>query len=247
MQLHPIRHDTVDSTNERALFAIAEGSARHGDLHLARAQTAGRGRRGRRWHDEPGASVLASVVLLPGAPLRHVEALTMAAGLAVLRTVRALGLAAAELDWPNDLVVHGAKLAGILVESRGYQPDHPHHVVGVGLNVAQREFPAELTAERSVTSLALEGLAPSREDVEARLALELGGALEEAIEDPDGIAGAYLEATGLIGREVEVRCGATSLLGRLRALDLEQGLAVETDGGVTWLALAHIGGVAARD
>jgi BirA family biotin operon repressor/biotin-[acetyl-CoA-carboxylase] ligase len=110
-------------------------------VHVATGQTAGRGRLGRRWESASGAGLFLSLVLLPSeaphpaaltpphpAALTppHPAALTMSAGLALLAAVHALGLAAAELDWPNDLVVPlraaRAKLAGILVEARGLDP-----------------------------------------------------------------------------------------------------------------------------
>jgi len=176
MQFRRIEHDVVDSTNERAFAALADGSALHGDAHCARQQLVGRGRRGARWASERDVGVYVSVVLTPSAPL-HPAALTMAGGLAVFDLARELGVAGARLKWPNDLVVDGegldaelgAKLAGVLVETRGLDPERPHYVLGVGVNVRQREFAPELVAERAVTSLLLCGVDVEVLDARERL------------------------------------------------------------------------------
>lgn len=99
-------------------------------LIAAEEQTAGRGRRGRRWHSAPGAGVTFSLGRRIRRPAREFAALSLVAGVAAARALRALGVHGASLKWPNDLVVDGAKLGGILVESRssGYA------VIGIGIN-----------------------------------------------------------------------------------------------------------------
>ncbi|HVS19810.1 MAG TPA: biotin--[acetyl-CoA-carboxylase] ligase, partial [Planctomycetota bacterium] len=118
-----LHHEIVDSTNERAFAALAAGTALHGDVHVARGQTAGRGRRGARWVSSAGEGLFASLVLLPAPPAPPAPAITMFAGLALLDALHELGLVRARLKWPNDVVVGDAKLGGCLVESRGFQPD----------------------------------------------------------------------------------------------------------------------------
>jgi BirA family biotin operon repressor/biotin-[acetyl-CoA-carboxylase] ligase len=249
--LRVFRHGVVDSTSERAFAALASGAARDGDVHVAAGQTAGRGRLGRRWESAHGEGLFLSLVLLPArtphpAALTppHPAALTMAAGLALLAAVRALGLATAELDWPNDLVVPSpdatrAKLAGILVEARGFDPGRPHAVVGVGLNVRQRAFSPELASERPVTSLALCGL-----DVTVDAALDavlatLPGRLELACTAPERVAADFARASGLVGRLVRVVHGRAEERGRLVALSLA-GLELSgEDGRRTRVALEH--------
>ena len=175
-----IRHGVTDSTSLRAFAALEEGTAAHGDVHLASAQTEGHGRLGREWSSPPGGDLYASVVLLPPAPGFDPVGLTMAVGLGVLRGLERLGGADLSLKWPNDVVdARGAKLAGVLVESRGLQTSAPHYVAGFGVNVTRREFPAELVKERPVTSLALCGV-----ETDAERALE--GVLDEL--EASGIA-----------------------------------------------------------
>lgn len=99
-------------------------------LLAAEEQTAGRGRRGRRWHSAPGAGITFSLGLRVRRPVRELAALSLVAGVAVARALHALGVGAVRLKWPNDLVVDGAKLGGILVETRSGS----HAVIGIGLN-----------------------------------------------------------------------------------------------------------------
>ncbi|HEY2336994.1 MAG TPA: biotin--[acetyl-CoA-carboxylase] ligase [Burkholderiales bacterium] len=102
-------------------------------LLVADEQTAGRGRRGRRWIGAPGASLSFSLARRLRRPLRELAALSLVAGVAAARALRALG-APAELKWPNDLVASGGKLGGILVETRAAGRE-TLAVVGIGINL----------------------------------------------------------------------------------------------------------------
>jgi BirA family biotin operon repressor/biotin-[acetyl-CoA-carboxylase] ligase len=102
-------------------------------LLAAEEQTAGRGRRGRRWHSAPGAGLTFSLARTMQRPLRELSGLSLVAGVAAVRALRALGVGRAALKWPNDLVVDGAKLGGILVESRGANGT-VRAVIGIGIN-----------------------------------------------------------------------------------------------------------------
>jgi BirA family biotin operon repressor/biotin-[acetyl-CoA-carboxylase] ligase len=227
LQLRIHRHDLVDSTSERAFAELAAGRARDLDLHVARGQSAGRGRRGRSWHSASGEGLYASLVLLPRQPIAPV-ALTLAGGLALLDAARALFAGAGRadpglhLEWPNDLAVAGAKLAGVLVETRGLDPARPHYVVGLGLNVAQRAFPAELRAERAVTSLALCGLDVEVARALAALCAALPVRFAEARAADPCLARDWLAATGLAGCAVRLEAGGARHSGRLAGLDLAE-------------------------
>ncbi len=120
-----VHHRLADSTNERARTLAAAG-APHGTLVTAAEQSAGRGRQGRAWTAGPGAALLMSVVLRPPA-----EGLPLAAAVAVCEAVAPECL----IKWPNDVLVDGRKLAGILVEGR---PQDGWAVLGIGLNVTTR-------------------------------------------------------------------------------------------------------------
>ena len=232
MRLRLIRHGDVDSTSERAFAAIAAGTAAHGDVHVATAQTRGRGRLGRSWSSPPDEGLYLSLVLLPPPPPPSPAALTIAAGLAALDAATALGVRGARLDWPNDLVVarakrgheEAAKLAGVLVETRGLDPRAPHYVVGVGMNVRQRTFPPELLAEREVASLATLGLDATVDQALAALLESLPRRLDRVAEDELSLAAEFLRATGLFGARVRVRVGDAEHVGVLEGLSIADGL-----------------------
>ncbi len=224
MRFELIRHDVVDSTSERAFAALAAGTARHGDVHVARAQTRGRGRFGRTWHSAPDEGVYMSVVLLPPPPPWNPSALTMAAGLALFDTAEKLGARPCALKWPNDLLVDGAKLAGVLVETRGLDPVRPHYVAGFGLNVKQRAFPPTLVAERHVTSFAGIGLSISIEDAIAALVTALADRFEDVVHGRERIAADYLRASHLAETPITVSVGALQHSGSVVELSVDEGL-----------------------
>jgi BirA family biotin operon repressor/biotin-[acetyl-CoA-carboxylase] ligase len=113
-------HETIGSTNERARELAEEGAA-HGTLVTAAEQTAGRGRQGRGWVTPPGVAIAASLILRD-----YDDLLPLRAGLAVADVAGPSAL----VKWPNDVWVEGRKVAGILVEARGWA------VLGIGVNVA---------------------------------------------------------------------------------------------------------------
>lgn len=130
-------YEEVDSTNLSAK-ALGRAGAAHGTLVLAARQRAGRGRRGRSWLSQEGALCF-SLVLRPDFPLALAPRFVMALAVGVCRALRAFG-ADAGIKWPNDVLAGGKKLSGILLEA-----DASGFVVaGVGVNVNQREFPAEI-------------------------------------------------------------------------------------------------------
>lgn len=242
MEQRRFHHGVTDSTNERALAALAQGTARHGDLHVAHAQTAGRGRLGRKWHSDEGAGLYISMVLLPDrAPAP--AALTIAGGLAVLDAVHGLGLVDACLSWPNDVVVRGAKLAGILVETRGFDPRRPAYVLGMGLNVAQQTFATDLGRERKVTSLRLQDVHVSIPEAERAFVDRLEARLEQISRDPAQLERDYVESAGLSGGPIEAVDSRRRLRGQLISLTIDAGLYLEVDGEPEHFPLEHLRGL----
>ncbi|QYX55610.1 biotin--[acetyl-CoA-carboxylase] ligase [Roseovarius sp. SCSIO 43702] len=135
--------DEVDSTNAEALRRAPE--LRGPEWILARRQTAGRGRRGRAWAD-PEGNFAATLLLHPGEPPERLALRSFVASLAlfdavVAATGRAAGLA---LKWPNDVVLNGGKLAGILLESAGQGGRPVHLAIGFGVNLVAAPDPATL-------------------------------------------------------------------------------------------------------
>ncbi|HYQ45892.1 MAG TPA: biotin--[acetyl-CoA-carboxylase] ligase [Polyangiaceae bacterium] len=151
----PLMYEPVTgSTNDDALSAARAG-APHGSVFVADEQTAGRGRRGNAWLAAPGESLLFSVLLRPKLELSQASALTLAVGLALRDAIAPQVSGATHIKWPNDLYVNGQKLAGILLESQLQGDRLQAVVVGIGLNVATRDFPPEIAPR--ATSLALLG------------------------------------------------------------------------------------------
>jgi len=134
-------------------------------------QTAGRGRRGRRWHSAPGAGITFSLARRVDRPARELAALSLVAGVAVARALHALGVKAARLKWPNDLVVDDAKLGGILVETR-----NSHAVIGIGLNC--RRTPALEAKVRRRLAFLYDSLSIKRNQVIQRVGLALVEAVD---------------------------------------------------------------------
>jgi BirA family biotin operon repressor/biotin-[acetyl-CoA-carboxylase] ligase len=140
---------STDSTNLRAC-ELAGAGAPHGMLVTAAEQTAGRGRQGRGWSAPPGRALLCSIVIR-----RPPRLLPLAAGAAVAE----IAGTAAQLKWPNDVLVDGRKVAGILVEGR---PQEDWSVLGIGLNVAVRltDLPPPLRATAGTLGLAPDAIEP---------------------------------------------------------------------------------------
>jgi len=207
-----VRLGRVDSTQAVA-FALAADGAADRTVVVAQAQTAGRGRRGRLWIDEPGASLLTSIILRPRLEPARLPTLSLAAGVAVVEALERVTGLKPRLKWPNDVLVDGRKLAGILLESR-IGPS-PLVVLGIGVNLAQRVFPADL-AERA-TSVRL--AAGRRVDADALLT-----ALLESLD----AWRTRLETEGWAPIRERWRA-LTETLGRRVSIDGVEGVAVDVD------------------
>ena len=134
MDAHLTVVDVTGSTNDDLLEAGKLG-APHGTGLAARAQTAGRGRRGHKW-DSTAGNLLLSIVVCPNVNPAKYSGLAAVCGLAVLKTLEKQGLATEiSLKWPNDLVARGRKLGGILVEAARDNEGKPFAVCGIGVNV----------------------------------------------------------------------------------------------------------------
>lgn len=203
-----VHYRTVDSTNARAR-QLAERGAPHGTLVTAAEQTAGKGRQGRSWSSTPGRALLCSLVLRDPPPL-----LPLAAGIAVAEEVGD----DAVLKWPNDVLLDGRKVAGILVEGR---PQDGWAVLGIGLNVAMRErdFPPELRGQAA-------GLGRPETEVEPTLARLLRGLRQWIAAPPERVLAAMRERDALLGKRVRWSGGE----GEAAGVDGDGRLVVAVDG-----------------
>jgi len=175
-------YEKIDSTNTRAV-ALARAGAPEGTLILAEGQTAGRGRMGRHWHAPKGSSLLVSLILRPPLLPRQAQRATMIVSLAAIQAIAQVSGLRTQVKWPNDVVLGGKKVGGILTELglRGEQLDYA--VVGLGLNVnldisslPDLIAPAtSLSAEAGRTISRLELLLALLEGVETRYERMLAG------------------------------------------------------------------------
>ena len=147
----------TDSTNTDAMNAARAG-APHGSVYFADEQLAGRGRGGNAWLSAAGEGLYVSVLLRPQLPLMRVPLLSLAAGLAAADAVRAVSGLIVDLRWPNDILIGPRKAGGILVEAHTEDRRLAYAVVGIGINVHQREFTPNLAT--AATSLDLEAGVP---------------------------------------------------------------------------------------
>ena len=141
--------DVIDSTSSELLRRAAEGDV-HGRVLAAECQTAGRGRRGRGWTSVVGGSLTFSLAHRFAGGASHLSALPLAAGLAIAEALEAQGFGGIELKWPNDVVVAGRKLGGILVELSGDALGPSLAVIGIGLNVRLPASVQRGIAERAI-------------------------------------------------------------------------------------------------
>jgi BirA family biotin operon repressor/biotin-[acetyl-CoA-carboxylase] ligase len=157
----------VDSTNTVAMRLGEEGEA-HGTVVVAEEQTSGRGRAGHSWHSEKAAGIYVSVLLRPQISPMLAPALTLVAGLAAYDAIAEQSGLPPDIRWPNDVLLKGKKVCGILTEMQA-EPDRMHFaVIGIGINVNQPKMPSELAS--IATSMRMEtGRVHSRLELLARL------------------------------------------------------------------------------
>jgi BirA family biotin operon repressor/biotin-[acetyl-CoA-carboxylase] ligase len=217
-----IRLASVDSTQRYAAMLATDGAA-DGTAVVAETQTAGRGRRGRLWRDTPGASLLVSVILRTSLPLTRVPTLSLAAGVAVAEALITMAGVEARLKWPNDVLVNGRKIAGVLLERQSGAV-----ILGIGINIAAAAVPAELTAQ--ATSVAGEGGRADRVAILAALLDALAdwrACLEREGFEP--VRARWTALAAMLGRRIT----ADGVVGMALGLDDDGALLMETGAGTT--------------
>ncbi|HJQ73849.1 MAG TPA: biotin--[acetyl-CoA-carboxylase] ligase [Gaiellaceae bacterium] len=223
-----VRLDATGSTNDDARRLAQEG-APEGTVVIARSQSAGRGRLGRSWHSPYGSGLYLSIVLRPQEPLEQVGRYALVAALAALEACHASGATGARVKWPNDILVDGRKVAGILAELRA-GGGGAELVLGFGLNVGTppEGYPAELAAVTSLSAAAgrtvdVDETAPALlESLDRWIGHLRRGGWEEVRE-------AFVRyAPGVEGARVTLRGGVAGIT---RGLDATGALLVETAQG----------------
>ncbi|MBP8605182.1 MAG: biotin--[acetyl-CoA-carboxylase] ligase [Phycisphaerae bacterium] len=244
------------STNDAA-WRYASRPDHHGLCVLAEHQTRGRGRRGRRWHSQPGQSILCSILLLHqsiGAELLTLTA-AVAAAEAINRILQAqphppagrAGPAACCIKWPNDILLSNKKAAGILVEQQTIRQQH-NFVVGIGINCSQTaDFFDACRLGQPATSLAIEtGRPVDRTAVvcewldqfeywlgqsSAHTAVPADGTGSRDLFEQNPVIVKWLELSGMLGRRATVECNGKQYCGTCRGIHPAEGLILQLDGG----------------
>jgi BirA family biotin operon repressor/biotin-[acetyl-CoA-carboxylase] ligase len=226
--------EVVDSTQHLARERARAG-APEGTIVLAESQTAGRGRLGRRWHSPAGVNLYCTVVLRPSRSPAVVPQIGLVAGVAVADAIRDTIGRPAGVKWPNDVLIAGRKVAGILTEMEGEAERVAFVLVGIGVNVnldpaaLPPDLAGQATSLRAVTGAAIDRVAFTAgllHALEARYGQFLAGGFA-------AIRPAF-EATALLtGRAVRVSGPDTTVEGRVVGVDDEGALLLERDGGGT--------------
>ena len=233
-----IHYFRTESTNSVALQLDA-GDGPHGTVVIAEEQTAGRGRLGRNWYSERSSGIYVSILLRPPLSPAAAPILTLLAGVAAQHAVRSATGLSTDIRWPNDLLINGKKVCGILTEMKA-EVDRLHLVViGIGINVNNSRMPDELT--EIATSLSLEGgrqysrlhiLAELLRDVERYYHMLLKEGHEAIVREWSGVS-SYAE-----GKRVRVTVPGSEFFGVTTGLDTSGALKLRRDDGRQELLLA---------
>jgi len=227
----PVHHfETLDSTNNYAK-ELAAREAPEGTVVIAETQTGGRGRLGRDWNSPPGVGLYVSVVLRPMLPPMELPQITLTAAVAVVRAVRRVTGMAPGIKWPNDLLLNGKKLGGILTEMETESDRIRHVVIGLGLNVNNLDFPTELTGIAASLAQALgrtfsrvELLQAWLEEFEALYGRFLNQGFPEILEE-------WKLYAVTLGRAVTVQQGPRKISGQAVDVASDGALLLQTPGG----------------
>lgn len=222
-----IYHDTIPSTMDAAKQAIGEGAS-EGTVVVANHQTAGRGRLNREWLSVPGGSILLSIILYPN--LEILPRLTIAACLAVSRTIEKVTGLQPTIKWPNDVLVGGRKVSGILSESDVAGETVNYAIVGIALNV---NLDTSAMPDISGTATSLKqalGREVSRQQVLTALLQEFEE-LYLTLRRGESIQREWLQRLETLGKNVSVRCGDEVQEGYAESVDETGNLIVRLPDG----------------
>lgn len=234
-----VYYQEADSTNVRA-HELGEAGAAEGTVVIADRQTAGKGRLGRRWESPSGVNLYTSVLLRPPILPWHASQLTFLSAVAVARAVEEIGGLAPTVKWPNDVLLRGKKLAGLLNEMSSETEGIHFVVLGIGVNLNMRadQFPPDL--RYPATSLALERGAPVSRTAFARALYRHLDALYELYLEQGfaPILHSWEAFFDLTGKPVAVDVPRGSLRGRVAGLDDDGALLLRLEDGTVERILA---------
>lgn len=233
------RFDEVDSTMD-VVASLGRGGAPEGTAVMAERQRKGRGRQGRSWFSPPAGNVYVSILLRPRISAAALPALAPACGLGVAQALEELASVQAGLKWPNDILVRGRKIAGILTESVVQEGEISHVVVGVGVNVNVKSFPEHLI--NTATSICLEIGAPvDQEAFVAVLFRHLDTVYQRFLARGfPALADAWTRRDTLKGHRVHLNTGTQMLEGIARGISLDGALLLETPTGLRQISVGEV-------
>ncbi len=239
-------YEEIDSTNTEAKRKAEEG-APHGTLVVADMQKAGRGRRGRSWSSPHNQGIFFTILLRPEIEPANAPMLTLVKAIAVARGISKITGLKAQIKWPNDVVINGKKVVGILTEMSA-QIDYVNHiVVGTGINVHQTSFPEELADKATSIDLELKNAGKTGTVSRAQLLEEILEQFEECYEtyirtqDLSGLIEEYNHTLVNIGRRVKVLDPLGEFEGRALGINKHGSLLVEReDGEVTEVSSGEV-------
>ncbi len=228
------QYDTIDSTSLEARRLIHQGSG-HGTVVTAQSQTAGRGRLNRTWDSAKGAGIWFSVVLEPKVPMEQMSLYSFVAAVAVAEGICETSGLTVQVKWPNDVLVNGRKVCGILLELVAERNQPVRLIIGIGINATQQltDFPEEV--QRKATSLAMEtGRAIDRQQVlEAVLRWLNVCSAQLETEGFAPVRERWQELSCINGKHIQiVRQGEALLYGTALGLADDGALLVQTETGV---------------
>lgn len=223
----------VTSSTQEAARLLAEEGAPEGTLVIAEEQTGGRGRQGKRWYSPARKGIWMSLLLRPQRPLSFAPQLTLLTAVAVCRAIRKVTGVDAGIKWPNDLLVQGKKICGILIESVGEDERIKYCIAGIGIdvNVELEELPTEL--HTVATSLKIEsGQTQSRATLISAVMNELEQLYNLYEEEGFAPIGHLWEALSVtLGKRVTVKTPRGETEGTAEALDESGALVLLDDKG----------------
>ncbi|RPJ64236.1 MAG: biotin--[acetyl-CoA-carboxylase] ligase [Dehalococcoidia bacterium] len=217
----PVTSSTMDEAR-----ILAEQDAPEGTAIIAGKQQTGRGRMGRAWLS-PEGGLATSIILRP--PVDALRLLPAIASVAVYKTIEIMGIHAS-IKWPNDVLISGKKVCGILIENTFNEVNLVYSVIGIGINV---NFETTLFPEIAdiATSLSIE---LGKEVSVAEVALNLYSEMEnlyDRIDEPDFILGEWIRHMGTIGKRVSAKFGIRTIEGIAQAINPDGNLVLRLDDG----------------
>ena len=226
---------SIDSTNS-ALLKRATPPPGTSEVLLAECQSAGRGRRGRTWVAAPGGAICLSLNWTFPAVPEDLGALGLVIGVCVLRSLKGLGVQGLQLKWPNDLLVQGKKLGGVLIELRAETAGPAFVVIGIGLNVALGAAALQQIAASGLAATDLRSAGLSGAGRNAVAAALIGQCVRGLLEFEHGslkpFIGDWRQADALEGKTVNVSGADGVASGLARGIDVHGALLLETRAGV---------------